>query len=50
MQWAPRRVGVGGDEERRVRFTVRDAVVTPSAVPLRWAAPGYSPANPDPAG
>ncbi|MFI6205107.1 pyridoxamine 5'-phosphate oxidase family protein [Streptomyces sp. NPDC051041] len=36
--------------ERRVRFTVTEAVETPSAVPLRWSAPEYSPANPDPAG
>ncbi|NNN32590.1 pyridoxamine 5'-phosphate oxidase family protein [Streptomyces sp. S3(2020)] len=36
--------------ERRVRFTLTEAVETPSAVPLRWSAPEYSPANPDPAG
>jgi predicted pyridoxine 5'-phosphate oxidase superfamily flavin-nucleotide-binding protein len=36
--------------ERRVRFTVREVVQTPSAVPLRWSAPEYSPANPEPAG
>ncbi|MEU0406705.1 pyridoxamine 5'-phosphate oxidase family protein [Streptomyces griseorubiginosus] len=36
--------------DRRVRFTVREAIETPSAVPLRWSAPEYSPANPDPAG
>ncbi|MFF7451123.1 MULTISPECIES: pyridoxamine 5'-phosphate oxidase family protein [unclassified Streptomyces] len=36
--------------ERRVRFTLTEAVRTPSAVPLRWSAPAYSPANPDPAG
>ncbi|MFC8432520.1 pyridoxamine 5'-phosphate oxidase family protein [Streptomyces sp. NPDC057253] len=36
--------------ERRVRFTVREAIETPSALPLRWSAPEYSPANPDPAG
>lgn len=36
--------------ERRVRFTVTEVVETPSAVPLRWSAPEYSPANPDPAG
>ncbi|MCX4860202.1 pyridoxamine 5'-phosphate oxidase family protein [Streptomyces canus] len=35
--------------ERRVRFTVRETVETPSALPLRWSAPEYSPANPDPA-
>ncbi|MET7688774.1 pyridoxamine 5'-phosphate oxidase family protein [Streptomyces sp. NPDC005483] len=33
--------------ERRVRFTVRETVETPSALPLRWSAPRYSPANPD---
>ncbi len=36
--------------ERRVRFTVRETVETPSALPLRWSAPEYSPANPVPAG
>ncbi|MEU5885796.1 pyridoxamine 5'-phosphate oxidase family protein [Streptomyces sp. NPDC047461] len=36
--------------ERRVRFTVAEVVETPSAVPLRWSAPEYSPANPEPAG
>ncbi|MDQ1070520.1 hypothetical protein QFZ32_005960 [Streptomyces canus] len=36
-------------EDRRVRFTVRETVETPSALPLRWSAPEYSPANPDPA-
>jgi hypothetical protein len=34
---------------RRVRFGVTEAVETPSALPLRWTAPEYSPANPDPA-
>ncbi|MDG9716825.1 pyridoxamine 5'-phosphate oxidase family protein [Streptomyces sp. DH24] len=38
------------DGERRVRFTLTEAVETPSAVPLRWSPPQYSPANPDPAG
>ncbi|MBD0837701.1 pyridoxamine 5'-phosphate oxidase family protein [Streptomyces sp. TRM68416] len=33
--------------DRRVRFTVTEAVETPSAVPLRWAAPELSPANPE---
>jgi hypothetical protein len=28
----------------------RGAIETPSALPLRWSAPEYSPANPDPAG
>ncbi|MFD8369710.1 pyridoxamine 5'-phosphate oxidase family protein [Streptomyces sp. NPDC059688] len=32
---------------RRVRFTVTEVVRTPAAVPLRWSAPEYSPANPD---
>ncbi|MEU9173209.1 pyridoxamine 5'-phosphate oxidase family protein [Streptomyces sp. NPDC048420] len=35
--------------DRRVRFTVRETLETPSALPLRWSAPEYSPANPDPA-
>ncbi|MEV0171875.1 pyridoxamine 5'-phosphate oxidase family protein [Streptomyces sp. NPDC050803] len=34
-------------EERRVHFTVSEVVETPSAVPLRWSAPEYSPANPE---
>lgn len=34
---------------RRVRLTVTEAVETPSALPLRWSAPEYSPANSDPA-
>ncbi|GLW45608.1 hypothetical protein Stsp02_12700 [Streptomyces sp. NBRC 14336] len=33
--------------ERRVRFTLREAIEIPSAVPLRWSAPEYSPANPE---
>ncbi|WP_028809370.1 pyridoxamine 5'-phosphate oxidase family protein [Streptomyces sp. 351MFTsu5.1] len=37
-------------EDRRVRFRVREVIETPSALPLRWSAPEYSPANPDPAG
>ncbi|WP_081236615.1 pyridoxamine 5'-phosphate oxidase family protein [Streptomyces viridosporus] len=36
--------------ERRVRFTLTEAVDTPRAVPLRWSAPAYSPANPTPPG
>ncbi|MFG2262318.1 pyridoxamine 5'-phosphate oxidase family protein [Streptomyces sp. NPDC048720] len=39
------RFGAGG--ERTVRFTVTGAVHTPAALPLRWSAPEYSPANPD---
>ncbi|MET7886054.1 pyridoxamine 5'-phosphate oxidase family protein [Streptomyces avermitilis] len=37
------------DGERTVRFRVQEAVETPSALPLRWSAPAYSPANPEPA-
>ncbi|MFF9085472.1 pyridoxamine 5'-phosphate oxidase family protein [Streptomyces sp. NPDC014991] len=33
--------------ERTVCFTVTEAVRTTAAVPLRWSAPEYSPANPD---
>lgn len=32
---------------RTVRFAVTEVVRTPAAVPLRWSAPEYSPANPD---
>ncbi|MFE0512042.1 pyridoxamine 5'-phosphate oxidase family protein [Streptomyces sp. NPDC058964] len=42
------RTEFGGDGERTVRFTVSEAVETPAAVPLRWSAPEYSPANPGP--
>ncbi|MFE1881808.1 pyridoxamine 5'-phosphate oxidase family protein [Streptomyces diastatochromogenes] len=35
------------DGERTVRFTVAEAMETPAALPLRWSAPEYSPANPD---
>jgi predicted pyridoxine 5'-phosphate oxidase superfamily flavin-nucleotide-binding protein len=35
----------GGD--RSVRFTLTEALWTPAALPLRWSAPEYSPANPD---
>ncbi|CAL9563010.1 pyridoxamine 5'-phosphate oxidase family protein [Streptomyces sp. Tu 3180] len=38
------------DGERRVRFTVTQVLDTPRAVPLRWSAPAYSPANPSPPG
>ncbi|MCW7945275.1 pyridoxamine 5-phosphate oxidase [Streptomyces hygroscopicus] len=44
------RTEFGADGERRVRFTVREVIDTPAAVPLRWSPPEYSPANPDPAG
>ncbi|MEU4151103.1 pyridoxamine 5'-phosphate oxidase family protein [Streptomyces sp. NPDC026659] len=37
----------GADGERTVRFTVTGAIATPAAVPLRWSAPEYSPANPE---
>ncbi|MEU2713568.1 pyridoxamine 5'-phosphate oxidase family protein [Streptomyces sp. NPDC007205] len=35
----------GGD--RSVRFGLTEALWTPAALPLRWSAPEYSPANPD---
>ncbi|MGV9554762.1 pyridoxamine 5'-phosphate oxidase family protein [Streptomyces sp. NPDC003401] len=41
------RTEFGSDGERTVRFTVTRAVDTPAALPLRWSAPEYSPANPD---
>lgn len=34
--------------ERRVRFTVAEVIESPTALPLRWSAPEYSPANPVP--
>jgi predicted pyridoxine 5'-phosphate oxidase superfamily flavin-nucleotide-binding protein len=34
------------DGERTVRFVVAEVVQTPAALPLRWSAPEYSPANP----
>jgi len=34
--------------ERRVRFTLTEAVECAAAIPLRWSAPEYSPANPHP--
>ncbi|WAZ21745.1 pyridoxamine 5'-phosphate oxidase family protein [Streptomyces cinnabarinus] len=33
--------------ERRVRFTLFEAIEIPAAVPLRWSPPEYSPANPE---
>ncbi|MFJ9863459.1 pyridoxamine 5'-phosphate oxidase family protein [Streptomyces sp. NPDC101165] len=36
------------DGERTVHFTVAEAIETPAALPLRWSAPEYSPANPEP--
>ncbi|MFJ8665303.1 pyridoxamine 5'-phosphate oxidase family protein [Streptomyces sp. NPDC093600] len=35
-----------GPDGRRTRFRIAQAVETPSASPLRWSAPVYSPANP----
>ncbi|MFI2200948.1 pyridoxamine 5'-phosphate oxidase family protein [Streptomyces sp. NPDC020192] len=32
---------------RTVRFTLAEALWAPAALPLRWSAPEYSPANPD---
>ncbi|MFI9805807.1 pyridoxamine 5'-phosphate oxidase family protein [Streptomyces sp. NPDC052301] len=32
--------------ERTVRFTLTEALWTPAALPLRWSAPQYSPADP----
>ncbi|MEV4229398.1 pyridoxamine 5'-phosphate oxidase family protein [Streptomyces bobili] len=41
------RTEFGPDGERTVRFTVTHTLDTPAALPLRWSAPEYSPANPD---
>ncbi|MEV8538968.1 pyridoxamine 5'-phosphate oxidase family protein [Streptomyces sp. NPDC051572] len=43
------RTEFGADGERRVRFAVTEVVESAAALPLRWSAPEYSPANPDPA-
>ena len=43
------RTEFGEDGERRVRFTLDEAVETPAALPLHWSPPEYSPANPTPA-
>ncbi|MFJ4519698.1 pyridoxamine 5'-phosphate oxidase family protein [Streptomyces sp. NPDC088810] len=43
------RTEFGPDGTRTVRFTLTEARWTPAALPLRWSAPEYSPANPDPA-
>ncbi|MET9729377.1 pyridoxamine 5'-phosphate oxidase family protein [Streptomyces sp. NPDC006458] len=43
------RTEIAEDGGRTVRFTVEEVIETPAAVPLRWSAPRYSPANPDPA-
>ncbi|MGW0082956.1 pyridoxamine 5'-phosphate oxidase family protein [Streptomyces sp. NPDC003393] len=40
------RTEFGADGERRVRFAVTRVAATDGAVPLRWAPPEYSPANP----
>ncbi|MFE1857774.1 pyridoxamine 5'-phosphate oxidase family protein [Streptomyces anandii] len=40
------RTEFGADGERRVRFTLAEAVQRDAALPLRWAPPEYSPANP----
>ncbi|MFD8807924.1 pyridoxamine 5'-phosphate oxidase family protein [Streptomyces sp. NPDC059597] len=42
------RTEFGADGERTVRFAVTEAITAPAAVPLRWSAPEYSPANPEP--
>ncbi|MBK3576500.1 pyridoxamine 5'-phosphate oxidase family protein [Streptomyces sp. MBT65] len=42
------RTEFGADGERGVRFTLTEVVETPAALPLRWSAPEYSPANPEP--
>ncbi|MFJ9374021.1 pyridoxamine 5'-phosphate oxidase family protein [Streptomyces sp. NPDC101455] len=41
------RTEFGADGERRVRFTLTEVVESAAAIPLRWSAPEYSPANPD---
>ncbi|WP_062650407.1 pyridoxamine 5'-phosphate oxidase family protein [Streptomyces maremycinicus] len=38
------------DGTRTVHFTVTEALDTPAALPLRWSAPEYSPANAEPTG
>ncbi|MFE1439004.1 pyridoxamine 5'-phosphate oxidase family protein [Streptomyces sp. NPDC058739] len=43
------RTEIAEDGGRTVRFTLTEVIETPSAVPLRWSAPAYSPANPVPA-
>ncbi|GGS45454.1 pyridoxamine 5'-phosphate oxidase family protein [Streptomyces cinerochromogenes] len=43
------RTGFAEDGTRTVRFTLTEALWTPDALPLRWSAPEYSPANPEPA-
>ncbi|MFJ5303936.1 pyridoxamine 5'-phosphate oxidase family protein [Streptomyces sp. NPDC088350] len=43
------RTEFGEDGERRVRFTLDEVIESAAAIPLRWSAPEYSPANPTPA-
>jgi predicted pyridoxine 5'-phosphate oxidase superfamily flavin-nucleotide-binding protein len=43
------RTDIAADGTRTVRFTPKEVIETPAAVPLRWSAPQYSPANPEPA-
>jgi predicted pyridoxine 5'-phosphate oxidase superfamily flavin-nucleotide-binding protein len=43
------RTDIAADGARTVRFTPKEVIETPGAVPLRWSAPRYSPANPVPA-
>ncbi|MGW4564473.1 pyridoxamine 5'-phosphate oxidase family protein [Streptomyces sp. NPDC004561] len=40
------RTEFSADGGRTVRFTLTEALRTPHALPLRWSAPEYSPANP----
>ncbi|MBL1080664.1 pyridoxamine 5'-phosphate oxidase family protein [Streptomyces actinomycinicus] len=40
------RTEFAADGARTVRFTLAEALWTPAALPLRWSAPEYSPANP----
>ncbi|MER6343050.1 pyridoxamine 5'-phosphate oxidase family protein [Streptomyces sp. NPDC001595] len=43
------RTEFSADGDRTVRFAIEATVETPAALPLRWSAPQYSPANPLPA-
>ncbi|MFJ9242468.1 pyridoxamine 5'-phosphate oxidase family protein [Streptomyces sp. NPDC101776] len=42
------RTEFGEDGERRVRFLLDEVIESAAALPLRWSAPEYSPANPTP--